>query len=123
TEMNPQKNIVNLVCTATLAMFFLAGCAGDKQQHDDERFSGPEFSEHVRRTEPRTPEEERLGFKLPPGFEISLYASEPDIGKPMNIAFDAKGRMWVTQSHEYPFAAEPGGGKDRISILEDTDGD
>src|SRR5690606_27985635 len=58
-----------------------------------------------------------------PGFEITLYASEPDIGKPMNIAFDAEGRMWVSQSHEYPFPAEPGGGKDRISILEDTDGD
>src|SRR3546814_2234869 len=41
----------------------------------------------------------------------------------MNMAFDARGRMWVTQSHEYPFPAEPGGGEDRISILEDTDGD
>lgn len=103
----------------------LAGCntGSRKDQEDESRFSGPHFNEHIRTTDPRTPEEEKAGFKLPPGFDIELYASEPDIGKPINIAFDAKGRLWVTQSHEYPFAAEPGEGKDRISILEDTDGD
>lgn len=89
----------------------------------DTLYSGPKFNEHVRNTEALTPEEERLGFKLPDGFEINLYASEPDIGKPININFDAKGRMWVTQSFEYPFAASPGQGKDRITIVEDTDGD
>ena len=100
----------------------MTGCINKEQTGDTDRFSGEKFSEHIRSTEPRTPEEERLGFKLPPGFEIELYASEPDIGKPMNISFDAKGRMWVTQSFEYPFPAK-GTGKDRISILEDTNGD
>src|SRR3546814_1377911 len=67
---------------ALLVSGMLFGCGGEPQQEEsDERFSGPEFSEHVRTTDPRTPEEERLGFKLPPGFEIELYASEPDIGK------------------------------------------
>lgn len=89
----------------------------------DSRFSGKKFSEHIRSTEARTPEEERAGFLLPEGFEIELYASEPDIGKPMNLAFDAKGRMWVTQSFEYPFPATSGKGSDRITIIEDTDGD
>ena len=32
---------------------------------------------------------------LPDGFEIQLYASEPDIGKPINITFDAKGRTFL----------------------------
>ncbi len=86
-------------------------------------FSGSHFSEHIRSTKARTPEEERLGFKLPPGFEIELFASEPEIGKPINIAFDAQGRLWVTQSFEYPFAAAPGKGKDRLTILEDRDND
>lgn len=90
---------------------------------EESRFSGKKFSEHIRSTEARTPEEERAGFLLPEGFEIELYASEPDIGKPMNLAFDAKGRMWVTQSFEYPFPATFGKGSDRITILEDTDGD
>ncbi|HLL95343.1 MAG TPA: PVC-type heme-binding CxxCH protein [Spirosoma sp.] len=79
------------------------------------------FSEHVRTTEPRSPEEEKAGFILPDGFQIDLFASEPEIGKPLNMAFDAKGRLWVTQSVEYPFAAQPGQGRDRLTILEDKD--
>jgi putative heme-binding domain-containing protein len=81
------------------------------------------FSEHIRSTDFQTPEQEQAGFKLPPGFEITLYASEPNIGKPINIAFDEKGRLWVTQSSEYPVAAPSLNGRDKITILEDTDGD
>lgn len=81
------------------------------------------FADHIRTTEFQTPEQERAGFKLPPGFEITLYAAEPDIGKPINMEFDEQGRLWVTQSSEYPMAAAPAKGHDRITILEDTDGD
>ncbi|RYE20665.1 MAG: c-type cytochrome, partial [Sphingobacteriales bacterium] len=88
------------------------------------KYSGILFNENIRRTTARTPEEERLGFKLPPGFEIQLFASEPEIGKPINITFDGKGRMWVSQSFEYPFPAKaPNKPRDRVTILEDTDGD
>ena len=51
-------------------------------------------------TDTLTPSEEQKHFKLPPGFEIQLVAAEPDIQKPMNLAFDAKGRLWVTHSIE-----------------------
>ena len=81
------------------------------------------YAEHVRTTAFQTPEAERLGFVLPPGFEVTLFASEPDITKPINMAFDEKGRLWVSQSSEYPVEAGPGGGNDRITILEDTDQD
>ena len=109
--------------------FLLAqtGCksGGDKEIQDDDtsKYTGSKFRDNIRSTPARSPEEERLGFKLPDGFEATLYASEPDIGKPINIAFDAKGRLWVTQSFEYPFAATPGNGKDRLTILDDTDKD
>ncbi len=82
-----------------------------------------QFSRHVRTTEALAPEEERLALKVPPGFEVQLFASEPDIGKPLNMAFDDRGRMWLTQSYEYPFADTSGMPRDQISILEDTDGD
>lgn len=78
---------------------------------------------NIRNTDPLSPEEERLALNLPPGFEAQLFASEPDIGKPLNMSFDDRGRMWVTQSYEYPFPDTTGAGKDKISILEDTDGD
>ncbi|MBX2925346.1 MAG: c-type cytochrome [Chitinophagaceae bacterium] len=115
------------IAAAIWCMLVHAACNDSQKENagnaSDTLYSGTKFNEHIRSTTARTPEEERKGFKLPEGFEIQLYASEPDIGKPINISFDAKGRVWVTQSFEYPFAATPGKGKDRLSILEDTDGD
>ena len=69
-------------------------------------------------TEANTPAEEQKTFKVPPGFEVQLVAAEPDIGKPIQIAFDAKGRLWVTTSRHYPFAAQ-GKSSDRLFILSD----
>ncbi len=82
-----------------------------------------DFADIVRKTEPRTPEEERKAFHLPPGFEIQLVASEPQICKPMNLAFDARGRLWLTQSREYPFPVLPveKKGRDKVMVLEDFD--
>src|SRR5262249_37325291 len=48
---------------------------------------------YVATTPHRSPAEERASFRLPPGFEAQLVAAEPDIQKPINIAFDAKGRL------------------------------
>ena len=62
------------------------------------------FAENIRNTPPRTPAEEQKMFHLPQGFEIQLVAAEPEIDKPINMAFDAKGRLWVSGSREYPSA-------------------
>lgn len=51
-------------------------------------------------------DEQQQTFHLLPGFEIQLVASEPEIGQPMNLQFDAAGRLWVTSSVEYPYPAE-----------------
>ncbi len=90
---------------------------------DSSDVSGKKFADHIRTTDFQTPQQERRALHLPPGFEITLFASEPDISKPINMEFDAAGRLWVSQSSEYPMAADPGNGHDRITILEDTDGD
>jgi len=119
--MTTIRNLRALVLIAAFA-FMANGC--EKAESDETRFSGDLFEENIRSTGPRTPDEELAGFKLPPGFEIQLFASEPDIDKPINMTFDAKGRMWVTQSFEYPFPSAPGSkSTDRLTILEDTDGD
>lgn len=82
-----------------------------------------EFKKTIRTTEPLSPEDERDSFVVPAGFEVQLVAAEPDIAKPMNLAFDARGRMWVSSSVEYPIPAAEGKGRDTIKILEDTTGD
>jgi putative heme-binding domain-containing protein len=76
------------------------------------------YAANIAPTDPRSPADERRAFRLPPGFEIQLVAAEPDIHKPLNIAFDARGRLWVSETVEYPFPAR-GRGRDAIKILED----
>lgn len=82
-----------------------------------------EFKNTIRTTDPLPPESERASFVVPEGFEVQLVAAEPDIAKPMNLAFDTRGRMWVSSSIEYPIPAAEGKGRDTIKILEDIDGD
>jgi putative heme-binding domain-containing protein len=88
----------------------------------------------VRETEALSPTEEQRKLHVPDGFEIQLFASEPMINKPINLAFDARGRLWVSSTVEYPYSADkarwsdPQGthikdSRDAIKILEDTDGD
>ncbi|MEI9917709.1 MAG: PVC-type heme-binding CxxCH protein [Bacteroidota bacterium] len=110
------------VLPSLLLVVFLAACSKPAPR-DDSKTSGPNFAENIRPTDPRTPQEELAGFIVPEGFEITLFASEPDIDKPMNITFDAKGRMWVTQSFEYPFPTFGRKPTDKVTILEDTDND
>lgn len=76
-------------------------------------------SPHVAATEPLRPEAQLKKMKAPPGFEIQLVAADPDIRKPINIAFDAAGRLWVTETIEYPHPAKPGKERDAVKILED----
>ena len=72
-------------------------------------------------TDALSPDDERKQFVVPAGFAVQLVASEPDIQKPMQMAFDAKGRLWVTTSHLYPFPAEQGKGTDKLFVLSDID--
>src|SRR6266478_75834 len=77
-------------------------------------------SELVVPSGPREPAEEVAAFHLPPGFTVQLVAAEPDIHKPINIAFDERGRLWVTNTVEYPFPAKEGAAtRDTVKILED----
>jgi len=97
-------------------------------------------------SKPLTPEETIKHFQLAPGLKMEVVASEPVISQPLNLNFDERGRMWVIQYLQYPFPAglkivkydeylravfdkvppaPPNHlkGKDRVTILEDKDGD
>src|SRR5437773_4802844 len=78
----------------------------------------------VATSDPRTPADEKKAFRLPPGFEAQLVAADPDIAKPLNMAFDDRGRLWVTDTLEYPFAAPPGQKpRDSVKVLSDFGAD
>ncbi len=57
------------------------------------------------------------------GFEISLFASEPMIDKPLAISFDAEGRLYVATTATYPHIKPGNLASDKVYRLEDTDGD
>ena len=60
-------------------------------------------------------------FKLPAGFQATLFAGEPDVVQPIAFTFDDRGRLWVVENHSYPGWA--GEGHDRVLIFTDRDGD
>src|SRR4051812_49099023 len=48
------------------------------------------------------PEVERRTFQVPPGFEVNLFAAAPLLAKPIQMNWDAAGRLWVACSEVYP---------------------
>jgi putative heme-binding domain-containing protein len=63
-------------------------------------------------------------FKLQDGYEINLFASEKDfpLHNPLAMAWDPKGRLWVTTMPSYPQYLPGSPPNDKILILEDTKG-
>ncbi len=66
-------------------------------------------------------------FKMAPGYEIALFASEkefPYLANPAQITFDDKGRLWVAVMPSYPnYRIGDEKPNDKLIILEDTNGD
>lgn len=72
-----------------------------------------------------TPAEAVRQMALPPGFQATVFASEPDVRQPIAIQFDARGRLWVAEGYTYAEQALNYDLKlrDRILIFEDSDHD
>ncbi len=63
---------------------------------------------------------------LAKGCKVNLFASEeqfPELVKPVQMAWDTRGRLWVSVWPNYPERTPTSTTGDRILILEDTDGD
>jgi putative membrane-bound dehydrogenase-like protein len=71
--------------------------------------------------EPLSPQQTVEQLRAPEGFSVKLFAGEPDVTQPISFCIDDRGRLWVAENHSYPKWTPEG--KDRIVILEDTDGD
>jgi putative heme-binding domain-containing protein len=62
-------------------------------------------------------------FKIADGFEVTLFAAEPLVAKPIQMNWDADGRLWVVSSTAYPHLKTGEEANDKIFVIEDTDGD
>ncbi len=69
------------------------------------------------------PPAEQAAMKVDAGAKVNLYAADPDITKPIQFNFDAKGRLWVATSEVYPQIKPGEKANDKIIVLEDTNRD
>jgi putative heme-binding domain-containing protein len=105
-----------------LALALLAGAALLVPAQKPEPAERPPHGQDTLPGPPLSPAEAVKKMKVPPGFSVEVVASEPQIVNPVAMTFDERGRIWVTESLEYP-RLSAGPGRDRIKVLEDTDGD
>src|SRR2546421_5931756 len=71
---------------------------------------------------PTDPEAEQRSFKVADGYEVNLYASEKDgIVKPVQMRWDARGRLWVACIPSYPQIKPGEQPDDRIVVRSDPD--
>ena len=100
------------------------------QRDPEQREARPTIANYERRAQPVT-FQFPLGLKgskertqVAPDLRLELFASEPDIAKPIFMAWDERGRLWIAETRDYPHDVKPDGmGNDSIKICEDTNGD
>jgi len=72
------------------------------------------------------PEDAISKMKVGKGLKVNLFASEkefPELAKPVQMAWDTKGRLWVAVWPTYPHWKPKEEMNDKLLIFEDTDGD
>ena len=100
------------------------------QREPEQRESRPTIANYEKRAQPVTFQfplsvkgsKERT--QVAPDLHLELFAGEPDINKPIFMAWDERGRLWIAEARDYPHDVKADGlGTDTIKICEDTDGD
>ncbi len=100
------------------------------QREPERRKADPNVANYERRpeaityVEPLSVKGSKERTQVPIDMRLELFASEPDIAKPIAFAWDERGRAWVCEVRDYPHSVvATGEGNDSIKICEDTDGD
>lgn len=71
-----------------------------------------------------TPEDSMKAMHLNNDFHVELFAAEPQVMSPVDMAFDESGKVYVAEMMDYPDDPLPGKPiLSRIRLLEDTNGD
>ena len=87
-------------------LFLISACSGDE------------------RPSPLTAEETLETFQISNEFRVEIFAAEPHVTDPVELAFDEQGRAWVAEMLDYPYDPPEGEPyKSRVRVMEDRDGD
>ncbi|MGJ7029655.1 PVC-type heme-binding CxxCH protein [Niabella hirudinis] len=109
--MKRKFSLLPVACSLCLLVFF--SCKNnDGKQGAKSRYA-----------EPLTTEEALKKFELDPNFEIQVFAAEPYITDPVDLAFDENGVAYAVGMPDYPYAPKPGEEKGNIRALLDLNKD
>lgn len=107
-EINPGGRVRGLLwMVLCLIPFSLSGADGTSEAQPEEPLSAEAA---VRR------------MTMPEGFQVTLFAAEPDVRQPVGFCLDDRGRLWVAEAYSYPQHTDQPA-QDRILIFEDETGD
>ncbi|MCK0189515.1 PVC-type heme-binding CxxCH protein [Arenibacter sp. F20364] len=113
----------NQIATKTLIIILVLGSFSSCKDEPKVNIDFASLSEQDK----RKPENAIASMEVSEGLDLELFASEPMVTNPTNMAIDAKGRIWVCEARNYRLFANPDNSYDdagdRILILEDTNGD
>ena len=69
-----------------------------------------------------SPEDSMKAMHVQGDFHVELFASEPNVMSPVDMAFDESGKVYVAEMLDYPDDPPPGKPvRSRIRLLEDTE--
>ena len=84
----------------------------------------PVYGQNALRDIPSSdPQDQMDRFQVADGFEVNLFATDPMVVKPIQMNWDAQGRLWVVSSTIYPHLRPGETANDKILVIEDTDRD
>ena len=113
------KNTTSFFIFQALASAILTVIA----QSSEKTFTTPPDTQQTELKLPQ-PKQSAKGITLPKGFQVSVFAAEPNVRQPIAMTFDDRGRLWVAECYTYAdrkvnYNLDL---RDRIIILEDADG-
>ena len=132
SEEDLRTSVPGLVGTAAMTQYraFLAGREALRYEKKDGVANYERRIENLAVPQVLAPAESMKHVQVPADFRLELFAAEPDIGRPISLAWDERGRLWIVEAVDYPSqlfldanGSPTGEGNDRIRICEDTNGD
>ncbi|MCM2375210.1 PVC-type heme-binding CxxCH protein [Aporhodopirellula aestuarii] len=79
-----------------------ATTSGSPTGGNESAFPVPENTEPLAVSHPQlSPSDSAAAIRLPAGFDVSVFAAEPDAQNPIDLAWDHRGRMWVAENYTY----------------------
>ena len=117
-------NFLRLLCFCLLSISFATAIVYAQDSPEDSKNRLPQKQHKTSDAPFLSPRQAVAQMAIPNGFDVSIFAAEPDIAEPIAFCFDDRGRLWIAENFNYQTRRKHTDEQvSRIQILEDSDGD